>query len=311
MTEQKFRLTLTGRVLEGFERKDVEAALAKLLSMSVEQARGMLQGERSRIRKELSLEKAEHLMQKITKRGAECTLSPVVSDASDEESAPETLAEAPVEASADEAEGGQSLELESVEARVDDESTRPMKVVSVEASEKGSDEGAADYSGETEAGAAQFFEEPRVLADRIEKQQKKLLPYLVLVLVLVVAGVAWFGMGLLSKPDEKPPVADQPKPAAPVEVVPVDTARSTSEQRLDKLASSVKVWMIQYGAGFNPQQVTLPRLGQDMGMPAEDFTDGWGNEIRYEAGENGYRLLSAGPDGAFGTADDLVSEVNL
>ncbi|MET0046355.1 MAG: hypothetical protein ABW066_01065 [Sedimenticola sp.] len=310
MTEQKFRLTLTGRVLEGFERKDVEEALSKLLSMPMDQVRGMLQGERSRIRKELSLEKAEHLMQKIIKRGAECTLAPVVSDASDEESAPETLTEAPVEAPADGAGGGLSLELESAEAQVDDESTQPMKVVSVEASEKGSDEGEADYSGETEAGTAQFFEEPRVLADKIEKQQKKLLPYLVLVLVLVVAGVAWFGMGLFSKP-EKPPVADQPNPAAPVEVVPVDTERSTSEQRLDKLASSVKLWMIQYGSGFNPRQVTLPRLGQDMGMPAEDFTDGWGNEIRYEAGENGYRLLSAGPDGAFGTADDLVSEVSL
>ncbi|MES9938729.1 MAG: hypothetical protein ABW153_19955 [Sedimenticola sp.] len=310
MTEQKFRLTLTGRVLEGFERKEVEEALGKLLSMPVDQVRGMLQGERSRIRKELSLEKAEHLMQKITKRGAECTLSPVVSDTPDEESAPETLTEAPVEASADEAEGGMSLELESAEAQVDEESTQPMKVVSVEATEAEAGEGEADYSAETEAGTAQFFEEPRVLADRIEKQQKKLLPYLVLVLVLVVAGVAWFGMGLFNKP-EKPPVADQPKPEAPVEAVPVDTERSTSEQRLDKLASSVKVWMIQYGAGFNPRQVTLPRLGQDMGMPAEDFRDGWGNEIRYEAVENGYRLLSAGPDGAFGTADDLVSEVNL
>ncbi len=35
--------------------------------------------------------------------------------------------------------------------------------------------------------------------------------------------------------------------------------------------------------------------------------DAWGREIRYEVtGETGFRLVSAGRDGVFGTADDII-----
>jgi hypothetical protein len=38
-------------------------------------------------------------------------------------------------------------------------------------------------------------------------------------------------------------------------------------------------------------------------------TDGWGRVIRYEkTSEMGFRLVSAGPDGRFDTADDLAVE---
>lgn len=38
-------------------------------------------------------------------------------------------------------------------------------------------------------------------------------------------------------------------------------------------------------------------------------TDGWGQVIRYEkTSETGFRLVSAGPDGRFDTADDLTVE---
>jgi len=39
------------------------------------------------------------------------------------------------------------------------------------------------------------------------------------------------------------------------------------------------------------------------------FLDSWGNPLRYSCG-NGktYRLISAGPDGRFGTADDIQQE---
>ena len=38
-------------------------------------------------------------------------------------------------------------------------------------------------------------------------------------------------------------------------------------------------------------------------------TDGWGRVVRYEkTSEMGFRLVSAGPDGRFDTADDLAVE---
>ncbi|MBN2206097.1 MAG: hypothetical protein JW742_01720 [Candidatus Aminicenantes bacterium] len=38
-------------------------------------------------------------------------------------------------------------------------------------------------------------------------------------------------------------------------------------------------------------------------------TDGWGRAIRYEkTSDEGFRLVSAGPDGAFDTADDIAVE---
>lgn len=38
-------------------------------------------------------------------------------------------------------------------------------------------------------------------------------------------------------------------------------------------------------------------------------SDAWGRRIRYEKlSENSFRLTSAGPDGAFGTADDIVKD---
>lgn len=38
---------------------------------------------------------------------------------------------------------------------------------------------------------------------------------------------------------------------------------------------------------------------------ASRFTDGWGQPLRYERQGDTFRILSAGPDKTFGTADDL------
>ncbi len=43
--------------------------------------------------------------------------------------------------------------------------------------------------------------------------------------------------------------------------------------------------------------------------PAMSLRDAWGREIRYERlSDSSFRLTSAGPDGEFGTADDIVKE---
>ncbi|OOZ35945.1 hypothetical protein [Solemya velesiana gill symbiont] len=491
MEEQKFRLTLTGNIIDGFEREEVEEALSRLLKLPVDQVHGMLEGKRSRIRAELDLERAEHLQQKVIARGAECTLSPVKpvaaehevlaeqfvagqreatvkngddkdnefelefeigSDSQEDEETDEQLdavvpangdeagdleleivtdngeegkteasidtqvdavapasgdeagnlelelepvvdgGESPVETHGDDASaekttdvaagdgGGLELDMEPLEdegespavvqevdagaeqstdiaageeandpglelelvtdggdsaADAQDDSTRPMEAVKadapdaapapteepagdaeivlstepVEPIEPVKQEAAGDHAGESDEGKAQFFEEPHVIANKIEKEPKKALPVAILagVLVLGVVGVAgWYGSQFLMQPD-KPAEKQKPVSVNHVEPEPSNPELALSEKRLGLLTRSVKVWMIQYGFGFNPQQVTLSRLGQDLGMPESDFQDGWGNAIRYEAGEKSFTLRSAGPDGAFGTADDLQS----
>ncbi len=42
---------------------------------------------------------------------------------------------------------------------------------------------------------------------------------------------------------------------------------------------------------------------------AASITDAWGRKVRYERlSDDAFRLTSAGPDGAFGTADDIVKD---
>jgi hypothetical protein len=42
---------------------------------------------------------------------------------------------------------------------------------------------------------------------------------------------------------------------------------------------------------------------------AASITDAWGRKIRYERlSDDAFRLTSAGPDGALGTADDIVKD---
>ncbi|MES9843806.1 MAG: hypothetical protein ABW131_04095 [Candidatus Sedimenticola sp. 6PFRAG5] len=333
MAEQKFRLTLTGRIVEGFEHKEVAEALGKLLKVSIDQARGMLQGRRSRIRAELTLEKAEHLQQKLMDRGAVCNLSPVPSAGDKHEASPEKfLADQEEKSTQGDGESGFDMEFELVpqeeedgEEAQDNDDTSRLNVVEVEPEVQAEDtedtevvlsstpEKPAQEQGastDQDSGTAQFFEEPRVIADKIEKNPQKALPYLLLVGILVIGGLGWVGFKFFMGPD-KPAAAKKPVSQNPVVQVPVNPELDLSNKRLGLLARSVKVWMIQYGSGFNPEQVTLSRLGEDLGMPKDEFLDGWGNAIRYEPGDGGYKLRSPGADGTFGTEDDLLKTGQL
>ena len=69
--------------------------------------------------------------------------------------------------------------------------------------------------------------------------------------------------------------------------------------------------MIQYGAGFDPGQVTLAGLEQDLQIPPGEMQDGWGTLFRYEPRADRYLIISAGPDRQFDTADDLSKEFKI
>ncbi len=98
------------------------------------------------------------------------------------------------------------------------------------------------------------------------------------------------------------------EPPAPVvattPAIPVNPQRAATNRRLEQLNRSIKVWMIQYGSGFNPAQVTLERLQQDLSIGEQEMLDGWGTALRFEPEAEKYRVISAGPDKSFGTPDD-------
>ena len=123
------------------------------------------------------------------------------------------------------------------------------------------------------------------------------------VLMLVLAG--WLFLG----GDEPADSSTTGEVQAEAPQLPPDVA--TTKARMTALARAAKVWMIQFGAGYNPSQVTIARLKSDVGVQEAELSDGWGTPLRYEAKESGFAIHSAGPDKAFDTSDDLVEEETL
>jgi hypothetical protein len=68
--------------LPGFNTQEVIVELSCLFRISVERIRPLLVGEPSIIRRDLTLEKAERLRNKIERRGAACSLKKVVREES-------------------------------------------------------------------------------------------------------------------------------------------------------------------------------------------------------------------------------------
>lgn len=81
---------------------------------------------------------------------------------------------------------------------------------------------------------------------------------------------------------------------------------TTSRRKLRELGQLITTWMARRSTSQDPTQLSLFRLREDMGVPQESLLDGWGNEIHFLPDNEGYRLISAGPDQLFGTADDIL-----
>ncbi|MCP3670118.1 MAG: hypothetical protein GY814_06720 [Gammaproteobacteria bacterium] len=78
---ERYRIVLTGWVISGFKTQDVVADLCSLFRMPEDGVRELLMGEPSIIRRDLLLERAERLRNKIERRGAVCNLQLVLRDA--------------------------------------------------------------------------------------------------------------------------------------------------------------------------------------------------------------------------------------
>ena len=158
------------------------------------------------------------------------------------------------------------------------------------------------------------FEEPEPAKKQPSAMQqinkKTLLSGLLLLLIVAGAGLYFFSSGSdiplpqIVKP--KPPLSAKPNPSKLADDPMLrDSEIDLAKLKLNSLAQSVRVWMIQFGGGYDPTQVTIKRLQTDIGLSEADLTDPWGMKIRYQSSPSGYSVTSAGPDKAFNSADDI------
>lgn len=75
--------------------------------------------------------------------------------------------------------------------------------------------------------------------------------------------------------------------------------------RLREFGQQANTWIARNSAAVDPMVLTLDQLQQSLSYDAGKLIDGWGKRFRYIPDANGYRLVSAGPDGQFSTADDI------
>jgi hypothetical protein len=111
--------------------------------------------------------------------------------------------------------------------------------------------------------------------------------------------------------DLRPDVATRPVPTTQTTGEPAQTPQGTTRTRLRALAQAVTAWSRQRGGRTDAFLVELPRVQRELQLPAEQLVDGWGATIEYVPMPGRFRLLSPGPDGVRGTADDLSVEQTL
>ncbi|HHH39993.1 MAG TPA: hypothetical protein ENK50_10540 [Sedimenticola sp.] len=329
---EQFYLVLTGTLLDGFERKDVEMELTHLLRLPPGQVAAMLQGKRSRIRIPLERNKVAHLQGKVNACGAGCMIEPVRpqnppgirsarrnSMPPESDPMPDAVGRALLAGSG---EGGKrqapARELEVVppvvidgsrsETVIEEEVTQEMKAVQLEEygqesgrnpePERDSSPPVAGRDDESAAGNA-----PAASGSPAQSARRRWFSIgSILVLALVASG--WGALQLWERAAS--PAAERRAPApATAPSRPVSTPLSRTRDRMQAVSRQVRVWMIQFSGGFDTYQVTLERVQQDLGLTLEELSDGWGTVIDYQPREAGFFLISAGPDREFGTGDDL------
>jgi hypothetical protein len=70
-------------------------------------------------------------------------------------------------------------------------------------------------------------------------------------------------------------------------------------------AMITNLWL---AAGKNVQDASLETVAGDLQQPEEKFKDGWGKLLRIAPTAASFEVRSAGPDGEFGTGDDISFE---
>jgi len=75
--------------------------------------------------------------------------------------------------------------------------------------------------------------------------------------------------------------------------------------KLRFLGQKVNGWIAEHAAVTDATQLNLFKLRQELSLKPVELKDGWGGDVQFIPDTEGYRLISAGPDKLFGTADDI------
>jgi len=142
-----------------------------------------------------------------------------------------------------------------------------------------------------------------------------------LVLATVASLLAWSIVDMVHARWMAPAQAFAPAPQLPrpdTQPKPADAAVATQNEllinenkwvatrnRLRTLGQQISSWFVSAGATVDPTGLDLAALARLVPLAADSLLDGWGREVAYHFDGQGYRLVSAGPDGEFGNSDDI------
>jgi hypothetical protein len=107
-------------------------------------------------------------------------------------------------------------------------------------------------------------------------------------------------------PVARPGQAATPRPPTSQDAVLAEENRwVATRNRLRVVGQQLNTWFANGGRSADAAGMDMATVSAALGLDAEATRDGWGREVRYASDGKGFRLFSAGPDGEFGTPDDL------
>ena len=111
----------------------------------------------------------------------------------------------------------------------------------------------------------------------------------------------------LPAPAAQPPGGDAsaPAPQSQDERLVNENKWVATRTRMRLLAQRIAEWRDGPGQGADIADLQLAAFASDKSLEPDSVRDGWGNFIDLRVEGNGLRLVSGGPDGEIGTADDV------
>jgi hypothetical protein len=143
-----------------------------------------------------------------------------------------------------------------------------------------------------------------------------------IVLAIVVSMLTWTAVDgvyawsalqgpALAIPDGTGP-APQSQPSRPQPVPGVSENKWVQTRSgLRDVGRRLQTWFGAAGRDRAPRGMTIDDVVRVLKLEPAQWLDAWGQPMTYVGKDRGFRLISAGPDGEFGTADDIAHERSL
>ena len=75
--------------------------------------------------------------------------------------------------------------------------------------------------------------------------------------------------------------------------------------RLRRLSLQIDNWLDSGGRDVNPARLTMAEIASALSLGRDSTRDAWGRPFSFRSDGRVYKLISAGPDGEYGSADDI------